>query len=254
MASGMLKGVRSVTAFLTIIPVGMSQDCLVAAADHMYLFPLIGALIGLLAGLLAMLLFLALPSLVTGVLTLGFILLFTGLHHTDGLLDFGDGLMYQGPPEKKIEIMHDQRTGAGGLALGLVTLSTTAFCIATLSPSLALQVLVLSEVSAKLGMVTEARVGRSAHKGMNTYFIEAMHGKRGALRFIAALVISFGLAVSLLQTLGLLGLAAGIIAALIMVWTSNRHFNGLTGDVFGATNDLARMICLISVLVVSKWA
>jgi len=118
----MLKEIKNLLAFLTIIPVGMDPDCLTDSAKYMYLFPLVGAIIGLLAGLFAWLLLNILASLVVGILTLSFILLLTGLHHTDGLLDFGDGIMYQGPPKKKIEIMHDQRTGAGGLALGLVAI------------------------------------------------------------------------------------------------------------------------------------
>src|SRR3990170_5358202 len=129
----MLKELKNLIAFLTIIPVGMDSDWLMDAANYMFLFPAIGALIGLLAGLLAWVLFRVLPNLVVGILALGFILLVTGLHHIDGLLDFGDGIMYQGTPEKKIEIMHDQQTGAGGLTLGLISMLTTAFCIAGLN-------------------------------------------------------------------------------------------------------------------------
>ena len=97
----MLKKIKNLLSFLTIIPVGMDPDCLTDSADYMYLFPLVGAIIGLLAGLFAWLLLKILPSLVAGILTLGVILLLTGLHHTDGLLDFGDGIMYQGIPNEE---------------------------------------------------------------------------------------------------------------------------------------------------------
>jgi adenosylcobinamide-GDP ribazoletransferase len=171
----MLKELKNLVAFLTILPVGMTSDCLIDAANYMYLFPAVGAFIGLLAGLLALILTYVFPSFIIGILTCGFILLLTGLHHTDGLLDFGDGVMYQGPPEKKIEIMRDQQTGAGGLVLGLITILTTAFCIAQLSLSVIFQSLVVSEVSAKLAMVILAWCGKSAHRGMNTSFVNAMH-------------------------------------------------------------------------------
>ncbi|NIR86954.1 adenosylcobinamide-GDP ribazoletransferase, partial [Candidatus Bathyarchaeota archaeon] len=45
----MLKEIKNLTSFLTIIPVGMDPDCLTDAANYMYLFPAVGAFIGLLA-------------------------------------------------------------------------------------------------------------------------------------------------------------------------------------------------------------
>jgi len=249
----MLKEIKNLIAFLTIIPVGMDKDCLTDAANCMYLFPLIGAFIGVLAGVFAWLLLNVLDASIVGMLTLGFILLITGLHHTDGLLDFGDGIMYQGPPEKKIEIMHDQQTGAGGLALGLVTILTTAFCIAQLNQNLIIQSLAACEASAKLAMVLMARVGRSAHEGMNTHFINAMHGRCRNIRLVAALFIAFGIAVSFLSVVGFTTIIVGLVAASIIVGISNRHFRGVTGDVFGAGNELARLGSFIAILVVVRW-
>ena len=245
----MLKEIKNLVAFLTIIPVGMNQNCLTDAANYMSFFPLVGAFIGLTAGILAWLLFHILPALIVGMLTLSFLLLITGLHHTDGLLDFGDGIMYQGPPEKKIEVMHDMQTGAGGLTLGLVTLLTTAFCIAGLNADIIIQSLIIAEVSAKLAMVVGAWAGKSAHKGMNTYFVDAMHARYRSLRLIVALIISLGIAMPLLWIVGFITVIAGLVAALIMVGVSNRHFKGVTGDVMGAVNELARMTSLITILV-----
>jgi adenosylcobinamide-GDP ribazoletransferase len=249
----MLKEIRSLFAFLTVLPVGMDKDVLKDAAEYMPLFPLVGAFIGSLGGIFAWLLSHILPELIAGMLTLGLLLLITGLHHTDGLLDFGDGVMYHGPPEKKIEVMHDQRTGAGGLTLGLLTLSTTAFSIAGLSPGIIVQSLIVSETLAKLAMVIDAFVGKSAHRGMNTYFVEAMHGQHRRLRLLTALIVSFGIAITLLWIPGLIATITGLATGLIMVGVSNRHFGGVTGDVMGATNDLTRMASLITILAVVRW-
>jgi adenosylcobinamide-GDP ribazoletransferase len=249
----MLKETKNLIAFLTIIPAGMDPDCLSDVANYMYLFPFVGAFIGLLAGIFAWLLLNILDASIVGILTLGVILLITGLHHTDGLLDFGDGLMYQGSSNKKIEIMHDHQTGAGGLALGLVTILTTAFCIARLNQNFIVQSLITSEASAKLAMVVMARVGRSARTGMNTYFINAMHGPHRNIRLLAALLIVLGIALSLLSAVGFTVVIAGSATALILTAISNRHFRGVTGDVFGATNEIARLTSLIAILVVIKW-
>ena len=231
----------------------MDPDSLTEVANFMYLFPLVGALIGFLSGLFAWLLFSVLPSLIAGMLTLGFLLLITGLHHTDGLLDFGDAIMVQGSPEQKIKVMHDQQTGTGGIALGLITLITTAVCIAELSRLVVIPALIVVEISAKLAMVLEAWIGKSAHEGINTYFVNAMHGTYRKLRFTVALVISFGMAVLLLRIVGFIEVIMGVLTSLIMVAISNRHFKGVTGDVFGATNDLARMASLIAALVMIRW-
>ena len=250
----MFKEVKSLFSFLTIFTPTMDKDCFTDAAKAMFLFPLVGAFIGLLAGLFGWVTSQFLPSLVVGALVLGLLLLITGVHHTDGLLDFGDGVMAHGSAERKIEVMHDQLTGAGGLSLGIMTFLITALSIAELNTGIIIQGLVVVEVSAKLSMVIGAWAGKAAHQGMASSFIEAMHGKKGTARLIAALVISFGITIPLLWLAGAVALLASILASLIMVGISHRHFKGVTGDVLGATNELTRMVSLITLLAMMRWA
>jgi adenosylcobinamide-GDP ribazoletransferase len=250
----MLKEIKNLLSFLTILPLRMTEDCLTDAAKGMFLFPLIGAFIGLLAGIFAWVTSQFLPSLVVGALALGFLLLITGLHHTDGLLDFGDGVMAQGTAERKIEVMHDQLTGAGGLTLGIMTFLITALSIAELNMSVIIQSLIVVEVSAKLSMVIGTWAGKAVHKGMSSPFIEVMHGKKGTARLVAALAISFGIAVPLLWLAGAVTVLVAVIASLVMVGISHRHFKGVTGDVLGATNELTRMVSLIALLAMIRWA
>lgn len=250
----MFKEVKNLLSFLTIIPLSMDKDCLTDAAKAMFLFPLVGAFIGLLAGLFGWVTFQFLPSLVAGALVLGFLLLITGLHHTDGLLDFGDGVMAQGSAERKIEIMHDQLTGAGGLSLGIMAFLITALSIAELNRGIIVQAIVVVEVSAKLSMVIGAWAGKVVHKGMSSYFLEAMHGKKGTARLILALVISFGIAIPLLWLTGAVTLLGAMMLSLIMVGISHRHFKGVTGDVLGAINELTRMFSLVTLLAMIRWA
>jgi adenosylcobinamide-GDP ribazoletransferase len=249
----MFREIKNLLSFLTILPFKMDENCLADAAKGMFLFPLIGALIGLLAGVFAWVTSQFLPSLVVGALALGVLLLITGLHHADGLLDFGDGVMVQGSAERKIEVMHDQLTGAGGLTLGIMTFLITALSIAELNMNTIIASLVVVEVAAKLSMVIGAWAGKAVHKGMSSSFIEAMHGKYGSARLIAALVISFGIAVPLLWLEGAVTMVVAVVASLIMVGISHRHFKGVTGDVLGATNELTRMVALIALLAVVRW-
>lgn len=252
----MLKELKNLFAFLTVLPLRMDMDCLVDSARFMFVFPLVGAFIGLLAGVFGWVASLFLPALVVGALALGLLLLLTGLHHTDGLLDFGDAVMYHGTAERKIEIMHDQLTGAGALGLGIMTYLVTALSIAELNAGILIQGLIVVELSAKLSMVVGAWAGKAVHKGMNSTFLDAMHGKGGNARLAAALAVSFAVAVPLLWftnfMAGFMVVLSAVLTGLVMVAISHRHFKGVTGDVLGATNELTRMVALIVLLAMVR--
>ena len=249
------KELKNLLSFLTIFPATMDKDMLSDCAQNMWVFPLIGAFIGLLAGVFGWVAYHFLSGIVVGGLVLALLLLITGLHHTDGLLDFGDGVMAHGTAEHKIEVMHDQLTGAGGLSMGVMTMLISTLAIGQLNIGLIVGGIIAIEASAKLAMVVMAWAGKSAHQGMNSPFIKAMHGgAKGHLRLIVALAISFAIAVPLLQVAGALVVLAGIVTSLLMVAIAQRNFNGVTGDVFGATNEITRMVCVIVLLAVAAWA
>lgn len=219
----------------------------------MLLFPLVGALLGLFAGVFGWVSTLFLPDLVAGALAFGILLLLTGLHHTDGLLDFGDAVMYHGTAERKIEIMHDQLTGAGALGLGIMTYIVTALAVGQFGNNLIIQGLIIIEVSAKLSMVICTWAGKAVHKGMNSPFMEAMHGKYGTLRLVAALILSLSVSVPLMWFsgfvfAGFIVILASLLSGLLMVAIAHRHFGGVTGDVLGASNEITRMVCVIILL------
>ena len=249
-----VKELKNLLSFLTIFPVAMDKDMLTDCAKNMWAFPLIGAFIGLLAGVFGWVAYHFLPGIVVGGLVLALLLLITGLHHTDGLLDFGDGVMAHGTAEHKIEVMHDKLTGAGGLTIGIMTMLITALALGQLKIGLIVGGVIAVEASAKLAMVVMAWAGKSVHQGMSSPFLEAMHGSKGNLRLIVALVISFAIALPLLRWAGAFTLLAGIITSLVMIAIAHKQFNGVTGDVFGATNEITRMVCVIVLLAVAAWA
>ena len=256
------KQLKNLISFLTIFPVVMTEDMLIDCAKNMWAFPVIGAFIGLLAGAFGWAASLVLPGIVVGGLVLALLLLITGLHHTDGLLDFGDGVMVHGTAEHKIEVMHDQFTGAGGLTLGIMTILITALAIGQLNSNISLvgiQIplilcgVIVIELCAKLSMVVMAWAGKSVHQGMNSPFLEAMSGSKGNLRLFIAFLISLAVAVPLLRWAGLLVVLAAFATSLVMVTVANRNFGGVTGDVFGATNEITRMVCIVVLLAVIAW-
>jgi adenosylcobinamide-GDP ribazoletransferase len=252
-----VKQLKNLLSFLTVFPVKMDNDLLVDCARNMWVFPLIGALLGLIAGLFGLVTFRFLPDLVAGGIVFALLLWMTGLHHTDGLLDFGDGVMAHGTPEHKIDVMHDQLTGAGGLSLGILTMLITTLAIGSMglpvgrwSIPLVFPAIIVIEMCAKLSMVVAAWAGKSVHQGMNSPFLEAMHGSKGNIRLAVALVISLAISIVFLRIAGIFVVIAAVVSGLAMVLVAHRHFKGVTGDVFGATNELTRLVCAVVVLAV----
>lgn len=241
----MLKGLRAVISFLTVFPVKGGQENVDAAAKSMPLFPAVGFGIGVIVGIAAVIFLDIFPSLVAGVLTLAVLLWITGLHHTDGLLDFGDGLMCKGSKERKLEAMRDKMTGVGGFSAGLIVLLTTAFVISSLSARNALFSLASAEVTAKASMVVAASIGRSASPGLNVPFIDGMHGTHRVARTVLPILFALVIGLFVAGPLGFLSVIAAIIATVLLERISRRQFGGLTGDVFGAVNEVTRLVSLL---------
>jgi adenosylcobinamide-GDP ribazoletransferase len=193
------------------------------------------------------------PELLSATIGVGLLLLINGVQHMDGLLDFGDGLMFHGSRSGKLRVMRDPTTGAGGFALGLVVLLVTALSIATIPSAQIVLSLIVSESSAMFAMVVATAAGKSAHKGLNSAFVEAMHRQRG-LRLGLSYIIIVAVSFLALRFAGLVVVLGVTLAALVMVHISNRNFGGITGDVLGATNEIARTVALLLVLVFLKWA
>ena len=242
-----IKGIMSTIVFLTILPLKTEHNDLKMAAKYMPLFPIIGLGIGALSGSFGYLFLNVFPSIIAGVLTLGVLLVITGLHHTDGLLDFGDGLMVKGTKKQKILAMRDKITGTGGFAFGFVVLITTAFSISFLAGTVILA-LIVSETTAKASMVLAASFGRSAYRGTSTIFTRTMQSKHWTTRSVP---IIFALAIGFwsLGYVGLLTVSLGLLVCPVIVAMSYRSFGGLTGDVFGALNDLTRVTTLLAFVV-----
>jgi adenosylcobinamide-GDP ribazoletransferase len=231
----------------------MDSDGIALAAQYMPLFPIIGVFIGLVAGTFAWVLELILPSLFVSTLSLGILLLLNGMQHVDGLLDFGDGVMCHGSRARKLKVMRDPQTGAGGVTLGWIMLSATAFAIASLSRGIVIQSLILAEAAAAFSMVFEAWAGHTAHEGMSSNFVNAMHSRQRNLRLISSVLILLLIAVPIMPALGIGIICAAVLVPTFMIHVSNRAFGGITGDVMGATHEITRLVSLAVILVGMGW-
>src|SRR4030066_2553539 len=105
-----IKTFRDLLAFLTIIPLGKTEDFIVTSAEYIFLFPLVGGFIGLLAAgyflvcgfVVSNILWVAnflvqipvefVVKLAPAVMTMAFLLVLTGVQHFDGLVDLGNAI------------------------------------------------------------------------------------------------------------------------------------------------------------------
>ena len=236
----MLKQVSSIFSFLTIIP--SNNTNLETVAKHMHIFPLIGIAIGLLAASIGFGLSFFLDPLIVALLVVSSIAVITGIHHTDGLADFADGLMTRGTKNKKLKAMKDLSTGSAGI-FSIVLYVVGAIIALSLTNGFALfQAILLSEILAKFSMVLMASIGNSAAVGSNAPFIQIMKDKR---RLAIAAVITIIPLVVIGGTVGLILFGASIAVTVFLIYLSTRSFGGITGDVLGATNEITRLSSLL---------
>jgi len=236
----MLREISSVFSFLTIIPT--KNTGLEIVAKHMYLFPVVGIAIGLVIGSLGFGLSLYLEPLVVALLVTGTLAIITGIHHTDGLADFADGLMTKGTKKKKLQAMKDLTTGSAGIFSIVLYIVGIILALSLMQGYGLFIAILLSEILAKFSMVLQASFGRSATEGSNTVFVQIMKDKK---RLIIAGIITIIPLLVLGGTIGLIVFATGITLTLFLLALSTRSFGGISGDVLGATNELTRLSSLL---------
>ncbi|MFX1452208.1 MAG: adenosylcobinamide-GDP ribazoletransferase [Promethearchaeota archaeon] len=257
------KGFRNTLAFLTKIPVGMDIENMDDIARYMWLFPIVGMIIGIIPGLIGFYLLFLMPKLLIGLIILGLILLLTGLHHTDGLLDFGDGIMAHGTPERKAEIMHDVNTGTAGISLGIIVIMITAVSYSYLK-MFVLFGTIIAEIAAKLAMLEVASFSNTSIESskMAKPFLKLTKPKHFFLSLILTIVLlyflNFGIRFLVYFFWGIwyfslyefliqiiIILACSTIPSIIIYGIAIRNFKGMSGDTFGALNEITRMFTLV---------
>lgn len=237
----MLREIGSVFSFLTIIPT--SNANLETIAKYMYLFPIVGIAIGLLVGVFGFgLSLIGLEPLIIGLLVVAAIALITGIHHTDGLADFADGLMAKGTKEKKLEAMKDLSTGSAGIVSVVLYIVGMIIALSFVEGYLLFQAILVSEIMAKFSMVLMASTAKSAALGSNSPFTHLMKDKKKLTVSIILTIIPLAVVGG---NTGMIVFAVGVLLTLFLVGISTRSFGGITGDVLGASNELTRLSSLL---------
>lgn len=239
-----LKPIQSVLAFLTILPVGKQNQDIYYIAKNMFLFPVAGLIIGSIIGAMALGVSNFLHPLLIGFLVTGALVILTGVHHTDALADFADGLMAKGSKEIKHKAMLDPAVGSAGVATLVMYFSgmIIVFNIGFGSNLAIFTSVITAEVIAKYVMVLLANRGISAWEGFSSPFIAAMKDR---YKMIAATAIMVAIIWFASSYVGFIALTISLILAQLLKYLSGKSFGGVSGDVLGASNEITRLSSLI---------
>jgi adenosylcobinamide-GDP ribazoletransferase len=240
-----INGILGLISFSTILPINI-HTTIEEMALFTWIWPIIGGLIGIFVGIFGFIIadLFHLPVLIAAALIYSFSIWFTGFHHLDGLIDFGDGMMVHGNHEKKITVMRDKRIGTGGIAYFLMVGLITFTAIGSSPIILIFYILLISEMAAKMGIVTCATFSEPFPNGTGRPFIESMNKRKLLLSFIITSTLGF----LLFNILGLVGITMGLLSGVIIAIICKKNFKWATGDVLGTSNEVARMLALVIIV------
>ena len=243
-----MKDFLQALSFLTILPVGASispegKDL----ARSMAFFPFVGLLIGLLLTLAYYLLSFLLPRPFVLWLTIGLLALLTRGLHLDGFADTVDGLASGGTKEKVLEVMRDSRIGAFGV-IGLILLIGAKFlALDQISNASIYYSLILMAVTGRNSMVLvcyRSPYARSG-EGLAKPFTENLGPREIALSSVSA----FGIALLFMGIKGILVSLGVCIFSFGHRFFFIKKLGGVTGDILGAANELAELLCLTLLII-----
>ncbi|WP_458744183.1 adenosylcobinamide-GDP ribazoletransferase [Candidatus Nitrosocosmicus sp. T] len=242
------RSILEIISFLTIIPIGKlsKNDGLENISKRMFLFPFIGLLIGLLTIPVVLLSFYFFNQFVASLIVAIFLILLTGIHHTDALADFADGIMVRGNKDKKYKVMHDPGIGAAGTVAVSAYLVGMVIAISSITSLERLMIgIILSEIISKYSMVLQSHYCESAWDGYSSLFTKNMKSKK-KMAIATIITIILIILISNMNMLGLQIFIVGIFCYFVVTYVSKKNFGGITGDVMGATNEIVRLCSLLS--------
>ena len=242
-----MKSFLSAISFLTFIPTLRP-----ASVTHRIIsnsrawFPLVGLLLGL--GLVviewgAQFVF---PVYLTAALLLAFLIVITRGLHLDGFMDCCDGLFGGQTPEHRRGIMRDSHVGAfavaGGVGLLIIKYGALLSLLSLNVPGKEWVLLLFPSLSRWTMVIMLRFFPYSRARGMGSSF----HlGNNGIATIAAALMVS--VAAILLGGIGGAVILVGVsILALLLGQGMTRMLGGLTGDSYGAANEMAEVAVLMA--------
>ena len=272
-----MNGLRSAIGFLTILPLAPSRANGSMASARGW-FPLVGLMIGaILVGIeFLLLLFLGLPeagwygyapfsavtfshytpsTLLWAALIVLTVVILTRALHLDGFMDSCDALLGGFDRERRLEILRDPRVGAFAVIGVVFLLLIKVVAVADLpvawlppmGPNRVAVLLLFPCLSRWAMLLTMELYPYVRSNGLGTAFFSgdsARFSRHLILGFAFTLVVSVALA----GVVGIILLASACVVAWMVGAWATRLLGGVTGDIFGAVNEMTEVIVLLLVV------
>lgn len=239
-------GFLAAVQFLTVIPLHRDVTQKELGRSLVY-FPLVGLGIGAVLFGLDRLFILFLPAAVGSALLLVVLVLLTGANHLDGFIDTCDGMAAGRSPQERLDIMCDSRVGGFGVVGACCLLLVKYVSLLFLPGAYRMAGLLLMPVLGRWAMVYAIFAYPSARKtGMGQTFKE----QTDRWKMIIATLIAIAISVALMKLWGLALMAAIWLSVLVLASFLKGRLGGLTGDTYGALNEVVEVFVLILVPLV----
>ncbi len=263
-----LEPLRAAVGFLTVLPIGRSispgqPSGQRAVSNSRAFFPFVGLLLGLVLVVVEFGSSRVFPVYLTAAVLLVVMVIATRGLHLDGLMDVCDSLFGGYTKERRLEIMKDPHVGAFGVVAGsMLILLKFAALLSLLDPHsigggvASITILRAAAFEAQPGKVlalllfpTLSRWAMVVCLGAFPYVRQQGLGSpfhQGNAKIANLTAALTALAASLvLGGFGGLVLFAGVtFLALAAGWIMTRAFGGLTGDSYGAVNEISEVAVL----------
>ncbi len=217
----------------------------VAISRSIWGFPVVGWGMGLAAGgVFAGCLGFGLDPLPAGVVAVAFEVWLAGAFHEDGLADAADG--FGGDSRaRRLEIMRDSRIGTyGASALALFLMARIAVIAALSDPVTVALALAAAGAASRAALVWPMTLVPPARDdGMSTFIGVPTSRERAVVSAVAAVLVL----VSVGPGATLIVLAAAAVGAGAVSAVARKSFGGQTGDLLGATQQVAYVLVLLAI-------
>lgn len=225
--------------FLTRLPmpsVTFEEDSLSRSVKF---FPLVGLAVGSGAALLQSVLIVHLARPLTAFVVLTYLVLITGCLHEDGLADTADGFGGGWTKDRVLAILRDSRIGSYGAIALVLSLLARYLLLASLPMERFIAYVISAHVLCRWSSLplsyflppAREQEGQGARIAKLTSFSSLLFGSA-----LSTAIVIFALRRSSVAPL----LVAPLIV-LVSGWFYNKKIGGITGDCFGATNQLTEI-------------
>ena len=250
-----MNGLFAAIGFLTIVTTPTLRDGALASARQW--FPFVGLGIGVALAVLDWGLnrgFWAItggefPPLLLAALLVTSLIVLTRALHLDGFMDTCDGLFGGADAGRRLEIMRDPHVGAFAVAGAICLLLITTTTLIALPAWDRLFALLIVPCLSRWAMVATMAVFPYARRedGLGSAFFAG--GTR--IQTLIATVLAVVAAIVFAGPTGIVLLAVAGATALVVGRYATSRLGGVTGDVYGAVNELATMAMLVTVALLT---